>query len=166
MWALSQSLAVCLGLLWSTLKVDHSRPRQSQVLIHLLCYMHLWCHFSTVRCSIPHRSTPPGDPSHPSTYSTTLLHPSETQPIIVIVCPCTMAVPSVAGWWKNHKKFSDLKQDNFYYANAVLGNMFHLLALVIALLVMGWVGYKGTPPKKKMFSFGHCPNEGGGPCPN
>ena len=21
-------------------------------------------------------------------------------------------------------------------------------------------------PKKKMFSFGHCPNEGGGPCPN
>ena len=27
--------------------------------------------------------------------------------------------------------------------------------------------YKGTPPLKKMFSFGHCPNEGGGGnCPN
>ena len=26
---------------------------------------------------------------------------------------------------------------------------------------------KGTPPEKNMFSFGHCPNEGGGgPCPN
>ena len=24
---------------------------------------------------------------------------------------------------------------------------------------------KGTPPLKKMFSFGHCPNEGGGEAP-
>ena len=25
---------------------------------------------------------------------------------------------------------------------------------------------KGSPPGKKMFSFGHCPKRGGGPCPN
>ena len=28
-----------------------------------------------------------------------------------------------------------------------------------------FVLHKGTPPVKKMFSFGHCPNEGGGEAP-
>ena len=49
-----------------------------------------------------------------------------------------MAVPSVAGWWINHNLRSQARQLLLW--KCCLGNMFHLLALVIALLLMGWVG--------------------------
>ena len=57
---------------------------------------------------------------------------------------------------KYHSQYSLSSDIGFCASSIYYENTFHSITKTT-----GYVG-KGTPPLKKMFSFGHCPNEGGG----